>query len=322
MVAAQQRVVIYYQTTNLNSSDTSHVSLLPLITSSSTVSVTHVLVAAIHIQSDATIHLNDYPPDNELFDAVWSDVAQLQAAGVTVGGMLGGAAAGSYAVLDGDDTSFETFYAPLHDMIATYNLQGLDLDVEENMSLSGVVRLINRLKADFGSDFVITLAPVATALQEGGGNLSGFSYFDLESEVGDSISFYNAQFYDGWGNAGSTTDYQDIVDSGFPASKVNMGILTNSAEGSGFIALSTQATVLQALIAEYPDFGGVSGWEYFNSQPGGEAAPYEWASTLAADMASQSDADVTSRSFIATRTLHDAYHVVRRWVRKGKKILQ
>lgn len=40
---------------------------------------------------------------------------------------------------------------------------------------------------------VITLAPVASALTEGGGNLSGFNYFDLEAQRGSSIAFYNAR---------------------------------------------------------------------------------------------------------------------------------
>lgn len=107
--------------------------------------------------------------------------------------MVGGAAAGSFERLDGDDASFERYYGPLHDLIGAHNLQGLDLDVEESFSLNGVIRLIDRLKADFGSDFIITLAPVAAALTEGGGNLSGFNYFDLEAQRGSSIAFYNAR---------------------------------------------------------------------------------------------------------------------------------
>ncbi|KAI1107204.1 glycoside hydrolase family 18 protein [Jackrogersella minutella] len=276
------RVVIYYQTTNYNNSATEHVSLLPLISNASDISVTHVLIAAIHvIDDDGGIHLNDYPPDNALFDQVWSDAAQLQAAGVTVMGMVGGAAAGSFQRLDGDDASFEQYYGPLHDMIGTYNLQGLDLDVEESMSLSGMVRLISRLKSDFGDSFTITLAPVASALTEGGGNLSGFSYFDLEAQVGSSISFYNGQFYYGWGDASSASDYEFIVDDGFPAAKVVMGLVTDASNGGGFVALDSEAPVLQELTGENPTFGGVAGWEYFNSEPGGETAPWEWATWMA-----------------------------------------
>ncbi|CAJ2506373.1 Uu.00g005030.m01.CDS01 [Anthostomella pinea] len=275
------RVVIYYQTTMLNTTESSHVSLLPLINNGS-ISVTHVLVAAVHIvDEDNGIRLNDYVPEDPIFDRVWSDTASLQAAGVTVMAMAGGAAAGSWSRLDGSDTQFEQYYGPLHDFIGTYNLQGLDLDVEQSMSLAGVVRLIDRLKADFGDDFIITLAPVASALTEGGGNLSGFDYFDLEAQRGDQIAFYNAQFYYGWGSASSAADYESIIDDGFPAEKVVMGLLTNPDNGEGFVDLDSQAPVLEELVSEYADFGGVAAWEYFNSLPGGLDAPWEWAAWMA-----------------------------------------
>lgn len=146
------RVVLYYQT-GLASGD-SHVSLLPLIQAEDTISVTHVLIAALHvIDDDGGLHLNDDPPNSEVFDEMWNEAAQLQAAGVKVMVMIGGAAAGSFERLDGDDASFEKYYAPIHDLVGSHNIQGLDLDVEENFSLSGVIRLIDRLKTDFGEDF-------------------------------------------------------------------------------------------------------------------------------------------------------------------------
>ena len=77
--------------------------------------------------------------------------------------MLGGAAKGTFEKLDSEDEDgFEAYYAPLRDVVRRLGLQGLDLDVEEEMSLRGVVRLVDRLRADFGGGFVITMAPVAT----------------------------------------------------------------------------------------------------------------------------------------------------------------
>ena len=89
----------------------------------------------------------------------------MQDIGVKVLGMLGGAAQGSFQRLDRSDVEFEAYYVPLRDMIRRHNLDGLDLDVEEPMSLNGIVRLIDRLRTDFGAEFLITLAPVATALR-------------------------------------------------------------------------------------------------------------------------------------------------------------
>ncbi|KAI0377845.1 glycoside hydrolase family 18 protein [Hypomontagnella monticulosa] len=313
------RVVLYYQTTNSNNSASSHISLLPLINSAPQISVTHVLVAAIHINEDGGVHLNDYPPEDPFFDQVWTDTAQLQAAGVTVMGMVGGAAQGSFRRLDGDDASFEKFYKPLHDMVGTYNLQGLDLDVEESFSLNGIIRLIDRLKKDFGDGFIISLAPVASALTEGGGNLSGFNYFDLEKQRGSSIAFYNGQFYFGWGNAGSASDYEAILDDGFPANKVVMGMVTNPSNGGGYIDLDREAPVLQELTSENPTFGGVAGWEYFNSNPGGTASPWQWAAWMAEHVRSAAVTTAEKREIPATEAVWRGIRKAGRRVRREAK---
>lgn len=78
--------------------------------------------------------------------------------------MLGGAAKGTLERLDCiDEGKLEAYYAPLRDMLLKYRFDGLDLDVEEEMSLGGVIRLIDRF--DSGVGFMVTMAPVATALQ-------------------------------------------------------------------------------------------------------------------------------------------------------------
>jgi hypothetical protein len=115
---------------------------------------------------------------------------------MTVLGMLGGAVHRSFGVLDGDDTSFNHSYGPLREMLAAMGLNGIDLDVEEPMSLSGIVRLIDRLKNDFGSNITVTLAPVATALRKEKDKLSGLDYEGLENirfraqkSLGTTLSF-------------------------------------------------------------------------------------------------------------------------------------
>ncbi|KAI1810759.1 putative class III chitinase [Poronia punctata] len=311
------RVVIYYQT-GLGTNIPDHVSLLPLIQAEDSVSVTHLLIAALHIIDDDTgLHLNDVQPNDAIFDTMWSEAAQLQAAGVKVMVMVGGAAQGSYQRLDGDDASFEKYYGPLHDLIGEHNLNGIDLDVEESFSLEGVIRLIDRLKADFGDDFIISLAPVAAALTEGGGNLSGFNYFDLEAQRGSSISFYNAQFYFGWGNAGSASDYESIVDDGWPAERVVMGLLSNPSNGNGYVDLDTEAGVLQELITENGAFGGVANWEYYNSLPGGADAPWQWASWMAEHM--RAAKQMARREISTSEALWRGVRKVARRVRREAK---
>lgn len=110
----------------------------------------------------------------------------LQSNGVKVPGMLGGAHQESYTALDGEKAGFEAYYQLLHEMIVWTGLDGLDLDVEEAMGLPGVIRLIDHLKMDFGQDFLITLAPVATAMRAQQ-NLSGFDYEALEKAFAEKL---------------------------------------------------------------------------------------------------------------------------------------
>lgn len=111
--------------------------------------------------------------------------------------MLGGAAKGAFApnTLDStDEAVFERYYVAVRDVVRERGLDGLDLDVEEHCSLAGIVRLIDRLRKDFGPGFIITLAPVAPALLDVRRNLSGFDYEALEVMRGKEIAFYNTQF--------------------------------------------------------------------------------------------------------------------------------
>lgn len=271
-----KRVVVYYQTQYHNNSYVS-----PKALTDNDTGVTDVLVGALHLNGDGTVHLNDHPPGHERYNQMWTDLAAIQGQGVHVLLMVGGAAQGTFQRLD---TEFDAYYPRLRDVISTYGLDGVDLDVEENMSLAGIERVIDRLKADFGDDFLITLAPVAPALRDGG-NLSGFDYDELYADRGSDIAWFNAQFYCGWGSMANTTDYDRIIQHGVvPAGKVVAGVLTNSSLCGGYVPLATVKSTLAALVAKYPDFGGVDGWEYFISDPDGTAAPWKWAIEVSAAM--------------------------------------
>lgn len=181
-------------------------------------------------------------------------------------------------------------------MISTNKLDGLDLDVEEKVPLETITRLIARLRSDFGTNFLITMAPVATALipdpnipphlrpprpRLASGpspnplhptlpHLSGFSYPELECSVyGREIAWYNTQFYCGWGDAGSTQWYDTIISAGWTPSKIVLGVVTHPGNGAGHIPISKLRDVCARLRQKYKDvgggFGGVMGWEYFNS---------------------------------------------------------
>jgi hypothetical protein len=180
-------------------------------------------------------------------------------------------------------------------MISRHKLDGLDLDIEEEVPLNTATRLIARLRADFGPEFLITLAPVATALIPDPNipphlrpprpmlasgpspnplhptlpHLSGFSYPELECSVyGREIAWYNTQFYCGWGDAGSTQWYDAIIAAGWKPEKIVLGVVTNPGNGAGHIPVAKLRDVCARLREKYhavgKGFGGVMGWEYFN----------------------------------------------------------
>lgn len=267
--AGAHRVVVYYQT---QYDGGTYVS--PLGLTQHGTGVTDVVVAALHLDADGVVHLNDDPPDSSRYTQMWADLATMRSQGVRVEVMVGGAAQGSFQRLD---TDFDTYYPLLRNVISTYHLDGVDLDVEESMSLAGIERVIDALRSDFGSGLTITLAPVGSALS-GGGNLSGFSYDQLYADRGSEISWFNAQLYNGWGSLADTSSYDQIIGHGVvPADKVVAGTVTNPANGSGYVDLPTLQSTLRSLVGEHPSFAGVDGWEYFNSEPGGTSAPWQWA---------------------------------------------
>ncbi|MFC5910561.1 ricin-type beta-trefoil lectin domain protein [Streptacidiphilus monticola] len=253
---APHHVLAYYQTQYSNGT---YVSPLPLQGIA-----TDVEVAAFHLNTGGTITLNNDAPSSSIYTQMWSDLAAMQAKGTKVEALLGGAAQGSYADLHSD---FATYYPVLRDTLRTYHLDGVDLDIEETFSLADTEKLIKQLRTDFGSGFLITLTPVATDLSGTSSYSGGFSYKQLEQDLGSSISWYTGQFYCGWGSLGSTADYDQVVANGFSPSRVVAGTVTNSANCSGYVQPSQLASTLKSLTGKYPTFAGAAGWEYFNATP-------------------------------------------------------
>jgi hypothetical protein len=98
-------------------------------------------------------------------------------------------------------------------------------------------------------------------------HLSGFSYPELECSVyGREVAWYNTQFYCGWGDAGSTMWYDAIIAAGWAPEKIVLGVVTNPGNGAGHVSVKKLGEVCRTLRGKYGNgFGGVMGWEYFNS---------------------------------------------------------
>ncbi|CAM6089176.1 unnamed protein product [Calypogeia fissa] len=148
---------------------------------------------------------------------------------------------------------------------------GRDAETTEQME-----KLINRLRSDFGKQFIITLAPVASDLMPAALGLSFINYTQLFEDERRNISWFNVQFYSGFGSLASTPDFQAIVNNSFPADVIVGGMLANPSDGGGFVDIGTLNMTVQSLVKQFPNFGGVAAFEYFKALPGGTPRPAEW----------------------------------------------
>ncbi|KAJ7686522.1 endo-beta-N-acetylglucosaminidase [Mycena rosella] len=303
------RVAVYYQTQYDNSLPSNsafghYVSPLPLLGL-----ITHLFLAAFHINTDKSVHLNDNLPEAPFFTQMWQDLGQMQDQGVKL--------------LPLTTDNFDTYYPILANYITEFNLDGMDLDVEQSTSLSVITNLITRLKSDFGADFIITLAPVATAMTEGS-NLSGFDYITLEQQMGSQISWYNAQFYSGFGTLFPDTQYIDIINfgSGLDPNRLVASVLTSPANGDGYVSPDEVVSSVQDLLrATASTLEGSTGGhfcytDYFNSNPN-STEPWLWAQMMSDAMASLKEAKANVKA--ADREPHDRSHVTQTVTRdRGK----
>ncbi|MBX3120181.1 MAG: hypothetical protein KF784_14040 [Fimbriimonadaceae bacterium] len=269
--------VIYYVTSFDN--------LDPLIAGAKQGSITHALISLFHLgynnennKTGPYVHLNNNVPSDPIFDNLWSIVPTLKANGTSVMASLGGGGVGDYGNLF---SNYSTFYPLLKQTLLQYNLQGLDLDIEEySVTTANVSQLVSDLRNDMPSSFTISSAPVASALTGGGSVSPQVNYNTLLA----SFDWYNLQFYNGWGSLdGGSPDYSDVVQACGEAnvSKLVAGVLTNPNNGSGYIDLNTLTPILQSLASQYPTFGGVDGWNYANAlNAQNQVDPLGWSQSI------------------------------------------
>ena len=110
--------------------------------------------------------------------------------------MIGGAG-GAYGTWFENEEIYKKGLELLNTVIIKYPfIKGIDLDIEENVNLSCVQRVIRDLKTIYGTQFIITMAPVCNSLMYNYPGLGGFIYKDLiNTEEGKLIDWFNGQFY-------------------------------------------------------------------------------------------------------------------------------
>ena len=233
-----KQLILYYQT---------FISLKPLFDNN--ILPTHIHVSSIHFGKNENnipyIHLNDEDPNSSIFTSMWKEIEIAHNLGVKIKLMIGGAGLAFQEMF----SNFDLYYKMLKNVLKSHSyISGVDLDIEENVNLNDVIKLVNSLKKDFGNEFLISFAPVAFALQKNRTGMGGFLYNDLMSAVGDKIENLNTQFYYDF----SVESYNEVIQNGYKPSQVILGITQNN---------TNEFEIVNDLCKKYKDFNGIFFWE-------------------------------------------------------------
>jgi len=233
-----------------------------------------IIISSIHFDKDKNgnkqLYLNDNLPNDIIFDQLWKETEVCSEKGITILLMVGGAG-GAYINLFND---FETYYPKLKSLLeGKSQIFGINLDIEEYVSLDNVKMLIRKLRKDFGNYFFISMAPISEAMVTDNPGIGGFSYKELyNSEEGRMIDYFNVQCYDSF----SFTTYDNIIKNGYPPEKIIMGMESGQFDSKTF---NNALNEIKLCLYKYPNMLGVFDWEYLNAPPN-KNDPSQWAKLI------------------------------------------
>ena len=247
MTKNKQKLLYFYQTfVGLNNI----LQLSPQI-------VTDIHIASIHFginNNNYYIHLNDYLPNNSIFDTLWKDIKVAYNQNIKISLLIGGAGGGFNTLF----SNFTICYKLLYDVLQQHSyITGINLDIEEFVELSNVKMLIQQIKKDF-PHYEISLSPISGALTNDMPGLGGFSYKDLlQSKEGQYINYLCGQFYGSF----NIETYNQIIQNNYKPEQIIIGMDSNMIDFTN--ALQEITKIKQ----KYPNFCGVFVWEYCNAPP-------------------------------------------------------
>lgn len=262
-----KRIILYYQTL---------IDLKPLINlikERPQQILTHITLASIHfgVNEDNTpyIHLNDDSPSSSKFTNVFSqlnEIKKIEGKPININLLIGGAGTAFNRLF----SDYNCYYKLLKESVenSLNFIDGFNLDIEENVDINDIIKLVNNLKSDF-PDKQITFAPLAGSIATDEPGMGGFSYKTLNEKIGNQIDFYNVQCY------GEYTEdlFNQMVDNGYPCEKIVMGML--SGQDFNDIIQELEKIVINPDKSK-SNIGGVAVWEYFNAPPSSPQHPYVW----------------------------------------------
>ena len=110
---------------------------------------------------------------------------------------------------------------------------------------------------------VISMSPIQFSLETDVPGMGGFCYKDLLKT--NLIDYFVGQFYTDF----TLEAYKECVNNGYPAEKLVIGMISGQDFGDNLDAISL-------IKKEYPKFGGVSVWAYFNAPLGNNGTSYNY----------------------------------------------
>ena len=221
-------------------------------------------LSSIHFGTDSNqnpyIHLNNFIPESPTFYTLWQQLNVCKKQGIDITLMIGGAGGGYRSLF----SKYETYYSILKNFLIEKKglITGVDFDVEEPVDYKDILKLISDIKNDF-PEMVISMSPIQFSLETDVPGMGGFCYKDLLKT--NLIDYFVGQFYTDF----SLEAYKECVNNGYPAEKLVIGMISGQDFGDNLDAISL-------IKKEYPNFGGVSIWEYFNAPLGSNGTSYNY----------------------------------------------
>jgi len=282
------RIVTYNQTVLQNGKTT---PIMPFLKAGGT----HMYICTLHIHPGVfdKLYLNDTPYDDPVFNDMWAQVAAFQQGGGVAMAMIGGWAGGGIALMQFDSNK-DKYFQLVCKFLRDKKLQGIDLDIEPQdgqCDNDNTLKLVANFRKVFPNDFRVTFAPMAADLTRPDGTGSSFSRINYPQMYKQSlqanikIDWFNVQFYNTSYSLNTPNDYNTIIQYGRSHGSFGPWQIVGGVETTGFIDYNTFKNTASSLAKTYNGsgnnaFGGVMGWEYFNSDPQGTNAPWAWAQGL------------------------------------------
>ena len=290
------RVVTYWATFHEGANGNGpYVPLRPVVQNNSGITDLLLFVCDVH-NTAPYLTVGGKAPDNTTWlpAQFWDDVHYLQANNVNVLASFGGYESNMFILLEQD---FDFYYPLIRDFLKTYGLSGIDLDIEPSTNSltsyatgQSILRLLFAINADFGSDFLVSMAPIADDLtgQYNPQFYSGFNYNLMDELAVDEngnhiITWFNGQFYNGYGYCNQTNTYdQAVMYGGWDPSRVVFLVAADAGDAFGWCPLDIVEHTAAYLIANYTNLGGIGGYAYLAAGSSDNLTSIEYYQHLAA----------------------------------------